>query len=191
MLSRFKLQAEKLEKYPEALENIKLKFHMTPQKSLGMPSQNLVDDKILAPFMNAFRPFFIKRGRNSLNFKDVTELLLADPRFEGYQADIHNHREAWINLTETDHNSGMVIKVGDNEWPTITVFNTWMNEGYFHQEQYHKGSGKGVDVLKQHPLIELSSRFVFVDLLQRLTRLVVSLNQRVVRDILEHHEITL
>ena len=62
-------------------------------------------------------------------------------------------------------------------------FDTWMNEAYFHADQYKPGSGRGLDRYKAQ--VTVFTEGDMVQMLKQLSSIVMAFNLQIVAKILE------
>lgn len=187
-LEYFSLQVKKFDSHTQFFQNVKVGIEVNDDTKEGKTTFSGMDEESLISVLVHFRPFYMKDS--DLNFVKIANHILQDQSLVEYHPRTKDFLRVWGQLLNPDRKNigGMSIAINDTTVNTKKNFDIWINEAYLHAEQYKPGSGKGLDQIKSHPVFENISRFSMIDLLQRLTILVISLNTQIVEKILKEYQ---
>ncbi len=187
-LTRFNIQAEKFQKHAAFFRNLKVEIKANDQTQGAITLFGVSEESLISVIVH-FRPFYMKDSE--INYITVAEQILGEQTYRGYHDKTSKFLSTWKGLIDPnrDNVGGISLTIGDNQLNVKKNFDIWINEAYLHPEKYKPGSNKGLDSIKSHPMIEGLSKFTMVDLLQRLTALIIGFNVQVVTKILSEAKI--
>jgi len=177
ILKRFSAQVEKIsgDKY-KPLHVYKISFSAEVDL-FGEVKSTFPNDDIVNSFLMNLR-FFIIKDKNDFNFEKICQLFI--------ESDFKKDKVlGWLNVYhEILNQEAMGLRVGEKTLTTKMVFNTILNEEYFHQEK----NQKGMDIIKSSPLIEPFARMKFFDVIGKLRMVICSFDKQIVKKYLKENE---
>ena len=183
-LGAFSSQANKIQEHMDFFQSIKADMNFEANKEAEITLDGVKEEPLIAVMVH-FRNFYMKTS--NLYFPNVVQMILNTKEYMESHELAQNFLDVWNQLLSPQNYTigGMQIKLGENN-PLSGKKNldVWMNEGYLHVDQYKHGSRKGLDAIKSQPIFEGLSKISMVDLLQRLSGLVVAFDAQVVDKIL-------
>ncbi|MDP2684477.1 MAG: hypothetical protein Q8P20_05475 [bacterium] len=183
-LECFSAQARKFQNHEQFFQNLTVGLEINGEIKQGKTTFTGMGEESFISVLVHFRPFYMKDSE--LNFKKVAEHILQNQSYVEYHPCVNDFLRIWDKLLDSKRKNvgGMSITIGNNPISVKKNFDIWINEAYLHAEQYKPESGKGLDQIKSHPIFENFSKFNMIDLLQRLTTLIIAFNIQVVGKLL-------
>lgn len=182
-IESFHSQVNKLKPYYDSFKNLGCQLECGEDK--GRVRLTGPTEECLMAILMRFRILYMKESR--ISFQSTANVILEAEEYAIYHEKTHAFLEAWNKLLDKKitNYGGMSIGINGSELNPRKNFDTWFNEEYFHAENYKKGSGKGLDLLRSDGAVEGMSRFLMLSLLQDLCLCVLAFNHQIVESILD------
>src|SRR4030042_5944873 len=143
----FSVQAKKFENHMHFFQNIKaeMKFEQNREAVISLSG---VNEETLISVLVHFRNFYMKSSE--LYFVKIANLILTQAELCSYWNLTKDFLSVWNKLLDPDYDSfgGMLLNMNKDKLSVKKNLDIWMNEGYFHVDQYKSGSYKGLDAIK-------------------------------------------
>lgn len=179
-LINFSRQCEKISGYPELFSPtcVEMKYIANGQQASTQLSG--VDEKTLIAILMHFRVLNMKKS--GTYFPTIAKTILDDSNLTEFHKLTRDFLDVWNRLLAPSNDTlgGLRLSVNDSSLSAKKILDLWMNEGYFHAEQYEKGSNKGLDAINSQPFFSDLSKLKLIDLLQHLATVAISFKKQVV-----------
>ncbi len=178
-LINFHRQAKKLENRckKDSFFNNNLKIKYKKEDGVRIKTER-INEEDMESILIRFRPFYTTK-KDEIRFPDICDLLAS--KNLGDETEITEYKKAWNLAFESD---GFSIKIDNNRKNMKDIFSYWLNEEYFHPENYKPFDNRGLSELVKNPIIKQISLMKFVGILQRLCFVVINFNKNIVEEIL-------
>ncbi len=173
-LKLFHRQAGKIRKYPDFFKSSKISINITIDRKSKIESKG-VDNKTLEAVFLAFRPFVMKKA---IPFKDICRQIITEHSTQNkLRKKTEEALDTWDKIFES---TLLILKSNNKKITTRNNFQYWMNEEYFHPENYKIHEKRGLSLVKQHPILSKLSRFNLIFTLQGLCGLVLWVDREII-----------
>jgi hypothetical protein len=180
ILKGFRKQVEKLNEHKQFFQSIGFSLNFQQNVGVNIESKK-IPENITKAFLMDFRPLFMNDSK--YNIGRVCNLILKNTDDNKIKEDIKKAREVWNKILEKKSKytpfNGVLLKINNNVLKSDDNLNRWINEGYFHPDQ-----DNGLKEILSNPIFENMSYMNFIDQLQKMSQLVIWLNNNVVSKIL-------
>lgn len=189
LLRAFSVQAKKFESHMHFSQSIKAEMRFEQNREAIVVVTGINEESLISVLVH-FRNFYMKTGR--LYFPKVVNAILKQSTLESHWKLAGKFLSVWNKLLDQNYDTfgGMLLNMDKNKLSLKKNLDIWMNEEYFHVDQYKSGSYKGLDAIKSQHVFEALSRIGMVDSLQRLSGLIIAFNAQVVEKILTNTSLT-
>ena len=168
LLYKFSKQVEKISN--KKYDNIsKIKFSWNINQAESIVESSFPKGEVYILLLMDMRAITMKKS--CIYFNEICEYFLV----KGFMAEeVKKYKERF----ESIWNSKVIgIKIDNTELTPKYIFKTITNENFFHQEL----DGKGMKKIEQHPMINSLSWFQFFDILDKLRKLFILFDIKIVK----------
>jgi len=184
LISRFRYQVEKLKLFESSFRKLSMSL------SLDESGQNIslegISEADLPSVLMYFRTFYMESS--DLSFPNIAKSLIESPLNLDHDL-ILKFLETWNKLVDKQRisSNGLTLNMNGSNLTARKNFDIWLNEGFFHSENYRPKTGKGLDGIKSHKMFEGVSEFAMQSLLSDLCILLLCFDAQVVENIINPH----
>lgn len=182
VLIKFNEQVKKLENEKNFLRNLKCRTSSTQDNGMKVET-DFPDGKTVKSFLLDFRPFIL--NNEEIYFLKICKKLLdkSDDINPTLRNKIVDARNTWLELLRGYHTGGMALNFNNKELTASKIIDLWLNGHFFHPTDSRKEKYKELNEMKISPFWEYAY-MSFLDLIQRLSLLIIWLNKNVIKVLL-------
>ena len=183
ILKQFNYWANKLQEYEKKFSNPQVRFCEKEDGGLKSLFEYKTEEEI-AHSVNLIR-FFCHTNISNLYFKKVCNRIIDEDCFEKYHKITTQLLSYWQELEISKDNPITINGKKESRW---AIFQTWLNEGNAHKENFKPGSGKGLDRFSNLPTSMDIHKMIFCEVFLKASKVICEFNNRVVKNILDENE---
>lgn len=179
-LRKYSDQSDKLETEKDFLKS--LSFHLDWTKERSVLKTNYPDQKTVKSFLVDFRPFVL--NNEGINFLRICNLILSERNNISSEIEkkTREAKETWLKIYNGFPPSGQLMNFNEKELKSKDIVDLWLNGHFFHPSDTKKSKHKELDSMRVD-IFEQLLYMEFIDLVQRLSLLIIWLKQNVVEKI--------